>query len=45
VKDAKEAEETPKAEAAAATEEKPKPATTRKAPAKPRAKKETEDGS
>jgi large subunit ribosomal protein L21 len=51
VKDAKEAEETPKAEAAAAAaapEEKPKPATARKAPAKPRqprAKKETEDGS
>jgi large subunit ribosomal protein L21 len=46
VKDAKEAEDTPKAEAAAA-EEKPKPAGTRKAPAKPRtqAKKETEDGS
>src|SRR5689334_25376404 len=51
VKDAKEAEETPKAEAAAAAaapEEKPKPATARKAPAKPRqprAKQETEDGS
>jgi large subunit ribosomal protein L21 len=49
VKEAKEAEETPKAEAAAAASEEttPKPATTRKAPAKPRtqAKKETEDGS
>jgi large subunit ribosomal protein L21 len=53
VKEAKEAEETPKAEAAAAesAEAKPKPAaSTRKAPAKPRQpraqpKKETEDGS
>jgi large subunit ribosomal protein L21 len=55
VKEAKEAEETPKAEAAAGAAEakpapKPKPATARKAPAKPRqprtpAKKETEDGS
>jgi|tagenome__1003787_1003787.scaffolds.fasta_scaffold20164953_1 large subunit ribosomal protein L21 len=56
VKEAKESEETPKAEAPAAEAAeskpaaKPKAATTRKAPAKPRqprtpAKKETEDGS
>jgi hypothetical protein len=47
VKDAKEAEDTPKTEAPAAepAEAKPQAASTRKAPAKPRAKKETDDGS